>query len=358
MNAKLPSVIGLGIALSLVSPSAARADTNTLFILDGSNSMWGQVEGVAKIQTAKEVLGFILGQLPPDTNAGLMSYGHNREADCTDVEVLTPIGEGTPAALLGQLGRIVPKGKTPIALALETAADQFANEDDKNNVVLISDGVPTCNRNACEVAAELAARDISVTIHVVGFDVSDDERALLQCIADAGGGRYFNASDTESIEQALAEVAEVERAEAPPAAEPEPERVAEPEPEGPEPLRVVIDKARLMRLDADASTVMVANPDVADVAVETSRMIFVLGRQIGETNFFVLDAQGNEIFHSDLVVVPNLDREVTLHRNTAEETLSCEPRCGAIDTPSGKGAAAATAATSSSAAGDAATQGQ
>ncbi len=351
MNAKLPSVIGLGIALSVVSPSAARADTNTLFILDGSNSMWGQVEGVSKIQTAKEVLGYILGQLPPGTNTGLMSYGHNREADCTDVEILSPIGESSSAALLGQLGRIVPKGKTPIALALETAADQFApGTDDKNNVVLISDGVATCGRNACEVAAELAARDINLTIHVVGFDVSEEERAQLQCIADAGRGRYFPASNTEGIRQALAEATEIEQDVAEPAREPEPIQVVEPEPEAPAPLRVVLDKARLMRLDKDASIVMVANPAIADVAIESSRMIFVLGRQIGETNFFVLDAQGNEIFQADLVVVPNLDRAVTLYRNTAEETYSCEPRCQTVTTPTGTDGAAAAASTGAAAA--------
>ena len=97
-----------------------------------------------------------------------------------------------------------------------------------------------------------------------------------------------------------------------------------------------------MRLDSDASLVMVANPDIADISVEASRMIFVVGRQIGETNFFVLDAEGNEIYQSDLVVTPNLDREVTLYRNTAETTMSCEPRCESIDTPSGTKGAAAT----------------
>ena len=342
MNAKLPSVIGLGIGLSLAFPSAALADTNTMFILDGSNSMWGQVEGVAKIETAKQVLGFILGQLPPDASAGLMSYGHNREADCTDVEVLSRVGESDVAGLLGRLGRIHPKGKTPIALALETAADQFPATDDQKNIVLISDGVPTCNRNVCEVAAELAASDVNLTIHVVGFDVSAEERDQLQCIADAGHGRYFPARNTQGIQQALLDATQPEQAEAPPAGEPEPQRVAEPEPEGPEPLRVIIDKAHLMRLDSDASLVMVANPDIADISVEASRMIFVVGRQIGETNFFVLDAEGNEIYQSDLVVTPNLDREVTLYRNTAETTMSCEPRCESIDTPSGTKGAAAT----------------
>ncbi len=345
MNAKLPSVIGLGIGLSLAFPSAALADTNTMFILDGSNSMWGQVEGVAKIETAKQVLGFILGQLPPDASAGLMSYGHNREADCTDVEVLSRVGESNVAGLLGHLGRIHPKGKTPIALALETAAEQFPATDDQKNIVLISDGVPTCNRNVCEVAAELAASDVNLTIHVVGFDVSDEERDQLQCIADAGHGRYFPSRDTQGIQQALLDATQPEQAEAPPAGEPEPQHVAEPEPEGPEPLRVIIDKAHLMRLDSDASLVMVANPDIADISVEASRMIFVVGRQIGETNFFVLDAEGNEIYQSDLVVTPNLEREVTLYRNTAETTMSCEPRCESIDTPSGTKGAAATSNT-------------
>lgn len=36
--------------------NASAAPSDILFVLDGSASMWGQIEGVAKIDTAKKTL--------------------------------------------------------------------------------------------------------------------------------------------------------------------------------------------------------------------------------------------------------------------------------------------------------------
>lgn len=331
MNAKILSAIGMGSVLCLAAPSAALADTNTLFILDGSNSMWGQVESVAKIETARSVLTELLNDVPTDTNVGLMTYGHSREGDCSDVEVLSPIGQASSDALASHFGSVVPRGKSPIALALELSAREFRIGQDNNNVVLISDGVETCGRDICQAAAELAAQDINVRIHVVGFDVGANDRAQLECVANAGGGQYFHATSTEGFQQA---VAKVQQAAVTPL---QPNQSTDPN----EPVRVVVDKAHLMRLDTDASVVMVANPTIADVAVESPRMVFIVGREPGETNIFVLDSNGNEIVQSDLVVVPKTDRHVTVHRvtedATVEATLSCAPRCAEVVTSVGTG---------------------
>lgn len=102
---------------------------------------------------------------------------------------------------------------------------------------------------------------------------------------------------------------------------------------GAQTLRVGVDKASILRLDTDAATIMIANPAIADVAVENSRLIFVLGRTTGETNLFILDNRGREIMTAAIVVVPNLDRQVTVHRSLVEATLSCDPRCASIPNP-------------------------
>ncbi|MFQ5785710.1 MAG: pilus assembly protein N-terminal domain-containing protein [Alphaproteobacteria bacterium] len=322
MNAKLLSAIGLGAALCLTSPLAAEAETNTMFILDGSNSMWGRVDGAPKIDKARELLTDLLGNVPADMNVGLMSYGQNRKADCTDVEVLSPIGEGDPATWAQQIAGITPKGKTPIALSLEVAGRQFDDPDADNTIVLVSDGVATCKRNACEVATALAASNVNVTVHVVGYDVNADEREQLQCIAEATGGQYFHAGDTKALKVALSEASQIEPT--PPAPVSDPADDA---------LRLIIDKSHLLRLTEDAATVMVANPGIADVVVESPRMVFLVGRDVGETNLIILDSAGKEILETPLVVVPNPVRQVTIHRNTVEATLSCMPRCAGVPTP-------------------------
>ncbi len=118
-------------------------------------------------------------------------------------------------------------------------------------------------------------------------------------------------------------------------------------------LRVEVDKAHLIQLKEDAATVMIADPEIADVAVESPRMVFVLGRALGETTLFILDADGNRLVDANILVeaqadmveaeadtpAPSLavapapakqkEQQVTVVRNvTEEETLSCSPICG------------------------------
>lgn len=40
-------------------------------------------------------------------------------------------------------------------------------------------------------------------MHVVGFDVTDEDQTQLACIAEAGGGKYFGAADAARLLAAL-----------------------------------------------------------------------------------------------------------------------------------------------------------
>lgn len=117
-------------------------------------------------------------------------------------------------------------------------------------------------------------------------------------------------------------------------------------------IRVQVNHAEIMRLDADAQVVHIANPAIADVIFETPRLLFVVGLAPGETGLFILDGNGEELINADLLVTPNLDHEVTLNRNAVELTYSCSPRCVATDVSAL--ASAGTAAAGSGGPGDAA----
>ncbi len=202
----LLAVVVVFSAVALLT-SASGASSNVLFILDGSNSMWGQVDGVPKIVTAKKVLVSLLKDLPEDTNVGIMVYGHRSEGNCRDVELLVPIGPNDPSKLAKRIETIQPKGKTPITYSLEQSLPLFASLKGQNNyVVLVSDGKETCGGDPCQAAKKLAAAGVGLKIHVVGFDVSGEERRQLECIAKGGRGRYFNAKDTEGLKRAFVRV--------------------------------------------------------------------------------------------------------------------------------------------------------
>jgi len=92
-------------------------------------------------------------------------------------------------------------------------------------------------------------------------------------------------------------------------------------------LRVEVDHTFLLRLDTDADLVYIANPQIADISVESPRMLFLIGLSPGQTGIYILDRDGNELIVGDVIVTPNENHEVTLNRNVSELTFSCAPRC-------------------------------
>jgi len=109
-----------------------------------------------------------------------------------------------------------------------------------------------------------------------------------------------------------------------------------------EAIIVTVHKLEVVKLDRDASVVLIANPTIADVAVESERLIFLFGLEQGETSIHILDADGEEILIAPVVVVPLVERQVTVNRasNNEEATYSCAPRCAAVSTPAGTGSGA------------------
>jgi len=103
-------------------------------------------------------------------------------------------------------------------------------------------------------------------------------------------------------------------------------------------LVVEIDHAVLLRLDADADIVHIANPSIADVALESPRLIFVVGLAVGQTGVHILDRDGNEMLAGSILVTANQSSEVTLNRSTTEITYSCSPDCSEVSVQGGSSA--------------------
>jgi Ca-activated chloride channel family protein len=53
---------------------------------------------------------------------------------------------------------------------------------------------------------ELKAAGIKFIMRVIGFDVTQEEEAQLECMAEAGGGRYFTAKNAVEFQTAVKEV--------------------------------------------------------------------------------------------------------------------------------------------------------
>jgi Ca-activated chloride channel homolog len=211
MPLKTCFVAGLVLAATLVPGAAIAQETpaagKTILVLDASGSMWGQIEGEAKISIARRVIDELLDNVPPEQSLGLSAYGHREKGNCADIELLVEPGTDTRDAIRAAVEGLNPKGKTPLSDAVIAAAEALKFEEEAATVILVSDGRETCDRDPCEVGRRLAELGIDFTAHVVGFDVSDPEdQAQLQCLAENTGGRFLTASNAGELSEALAEV--------------------------------------------------------------------------------------------------------------------------------------------------------
>ena len=87
------------------------------------------------------------------------------------------------------------------------------------------------------------------------------------------------------------------------------------------------DHSLRISLRGQASTVVAANPMIADVNVVDSHTVFILGRGIGSSQVTIIDAQGRSLWSGDVrVSQPHADT-VVLHRGTKASLAVCQVTC-------------------------------
>lgn len=200
------------IMLPTLFAGAAHAQSadrpNTILVLDGSGSMWGQIDGVNKIVIAREVIAEMLADMADDVSLGLTVYGHRQRGSCTDIETIVAPAPGTQDLILQAVNGINPRGRTPMTDAVIAAAQALRSTEEAATVILVSDGIENCNPDPCAIAAELEAAGVDFTAHVIGFDVASEPeaRAQMQCIADNTGGQFLTADNATELSAALEQI--------------------------------------------------------------------------------------------------------------------------------------------------------
>lgn len=195
----------IGLVFSCLFTHQGNA-TSLYYILDGSGSMWGRVDGKMKIQAAQEVMTQLINDMPADIDSGLTVYGHTKKGDCTDITELISLGEFDRQRAIRIINAIKPKGKTPLADSITTSVNAVKDRDDDVTLVLVSDGIETCGGDPCAVTRALKESGVTFIMHVVGLDVDKKASEQLACIAAAGGGKYFSSGNGAELLSALSTV--------------------------------------------------------------------------------------------------------------------------------------------------------
>lgn len=175
--------------------------TRILFILDASNSMNSSWGSQTRIQSAREVLNQELEALRnvPNTEIALRIYGHqtpfnNLEQDCNDTKLEVPFGINNLEQIKLKIKTVEAKGATPIARSLEAAAGDFPDTLARNIIILITDGLESCDNDPCIIAKKLKTKGVKVTPFVIGLGMDMSYLDKFSCI-----GTYSDAEDKESF---------------------------------------------------------------------------------------------------------------------------------------------------------------
>jgi hypothetical protein len=203
-----PEPQGQGSLQVMLAPDSAKERVRTVeLILDASNSMWGRIEDKSKIEIAREVLRGVVEGLPDGVHLGLRVYGHRwprtDSRACTDSELVFPIGAPDKKALIRHVQGITPKGRTPLVYSLLQTTHDFQGLP-RGTVILVSDGIESCDGQIDDVVKALSASGLDLTVHIVGFDVREkNSRNELERTARAFGGQYYDAGSARELSQSL-----------------------------------------------------------------------------------------------------------------------------------------------------------
>ena len=196
-------------ALNNGRPALSLTDRSVEIVVDASRSMWGQIDGVSKMEIAKATLEELSYWLPEDMGLALRAYGStspSESSNCSDSTLLVPFGESNRGYIRSAIAGLKPTGQTPIAYALNQAGRDFGTSQNDRTIVLVSDGIESCGGDPVQAARSL--REQGIIVHLIGFGLgngADEDAASLRAVANASGGRYVTASNAEELQAALAQ---------------------------------------------------------------------------------------------------------------------------------------------------------
>ncbi|MEV5546399.1 VWA domain-containing protein [Streptomyces sp. NPDC052309] len=200
------------LSAGLAFPDGAVADETTAdapkvnLVLDVSGSMRTRdIDGGTRMAAAKQAFNEVLDATPEEVRLGIRTLGANypgddRRTGCKDTAQLYPVGPLDRTEAKTAVATLTPTGWTPIGPALLKAADDLDGGTGSKRIVLISDGEDTCAPlDPCEVAREIAAKGIGLTIDTLGLVPNAKMRQQLSCIAEATGGTYTSVEHTDEL---------------------------------------------------------------------------------------------------------------------------------------------------------------
>jgi len=216
------------------------------------------------MDSAKAAVATAIPAMPADTRVGLMVFGHRRAKDCSDIQLVSPIGAESAQKIAEHVASLQPKGETPIAAAVEAGAKNFAALKGQNNaILLVTDGIEECGGNPCAAAKMVKEAGLNLKVDIVGLNLNRQQQASIDCLAKETGGKFFSADKAADFASTLKKAVKVAEADTAPKPAPKPQPTSN---------RVFFDGFKGDKLSADWN---VTNPDPDSYVVEDGDLLMV-----------------------------------------------------------------------------------
>lgn len=92
-------------------------------------------------------------------------------------------------------------------------------------------------------------------------------------------------------------------------------------------MSVEIDRSSRVQLSGAASSVIVGNPQIADVSVVDANTLFITGKGYGVTEVVAVDGVGRTLFQREVVVTGGSTGSVRVWRGGQATEMACASSC-------------------------------
>ncbi|WP_336799339.1 vWA domain-containing protein [Kaistia sp. MMO-174] len=205
----LPAALALLCATSV----SVLAD-DVMLVLDASASMGGKLGRDRKIDLVADSVETAVADFPTEARIGVLAFGAKSKTSCSDAEVVLRPQRNNNDLAAAAAAKLQPRGKAPLAVAVERAANALDYKKERATVIVFVDKVEACDANPCVLAESLAKRAKDLTVEVIGLGLEDKDIESVACLAEMTGGKFINAKDGTDVAGGLA--AALAAAKAPP----------------------------------------------------------------------------------------------------------------------------------------------
>lgn len=197
-------LIAILCASTMVS-LAQNKTTRILFLVDASGSMKESIEGRTKFDMAKELLyksTDSISKIAGKVEVGMRLFGHQSprsEHNCKDSKLEVNFTRNAAPLIQYALDQATPQGWSPIAYSMEQAALDFGDDANSlNAIILITDGIESCDGDPCKISKLFTEKRISLKPYIIGIGVNEEDRDRYNCV-----GQFYDGDNAQTFSNSL-----------------------------------------------------------------------------------------------------------------------------------------------------------